>query len=206
MRIYWELLSIRFFFAGVSAVFLYYVIPPFITLWVGAEYVMSQGVLILVILSFVLGILRGTTDEFISGYGLFHDVWAPLIESAIFVIVALLGGMLWGLEGVLLGGIVSLLVLIYAWKPYFLFHHALHIPSRVYVLGFSKHLLCVVVGGILFALSHVWLHLPSPTTSWFMLVVYAASVGLVLVVIQFVTLYVGSRGMRDFVSRFLQKR
>ena len=206
MRIYWELLSIRFLFAGISAVFLYYLIPPFITLWLGSEYVMSQGVLILVIFSFVLGILRGTTDEFINGHGLYRDVWAPLVESAIFVVVAVVGGSLWGLEGVLLGGIVSLLVIVYGWKPYFLFHHALHIPLRVYVLGFAKHLLCVVLGGALFAVLHKCVHLPSPTTSWLTLVVYAASVGAVSSVIQFVMLYIGSRGMRDFVSRFLVKR
>lgn len=205
MRIYWELLSIRFLFAGISAVFLYYIIPPFITLWLGSEYVMSQGVLILVILSFVLGILRGTTDEFINGHGLYHDVWAPLVESAIFVVIAIVGGFLCGLEGVLLGGIVSLLAIVFGWKPYFLFRHALHIPIRVYVLGFSKHLLCVVVGGVLFALLHDWLHLPSPTTSWFTLIVYSAAVGAALVVLQFIALYVGSRGMRDFIARFLVK-
>ena len=205
MRIYWELLSIRFLFAGIAAVFLYYVIPPFITLWLGSEYVMSQGVLILVIFSFVLGILRGTTDEFINGHGLYRDVWAPLVESAIFVVVAVVGGSLWGLEGVLLGGIASLLVIVYGWKPYFLFHHALQIPLRVYVLGFAKHLLCVVLGGALFAVLHNVVHLPSPTTSWLTLVVYAASVGIVLSIIQFAMLYIGSRGMRDFVSRFLVK-
>lgn len=206
MRIYWELLSIRFLFAGISVVFLYYVIPPFITLWLGAEYVMSDVVLILVLISFALSILRGTTDEFIGGHGLFRDMWAPFAESAIFVVVAVVGGFLWGLEGVLLGGIVSLLLIIYGWKPYFLFKHALNIPIRVYILGFAKHLLCVALGGALFAVLHNSVHIPSPTRSWLILVVYAASVGLCISIIQFLMLCVGSRGMRDFISRFLLKR
>ena len=206
IRIYWELLSIRFLFSGISAVFLYYVIPPFITLWLGHEYVLSQRVLILVIFSFVLGILRGTTDDFIKGYGLFRDVWAPLVESAIFVVVALIGGSLWGLEGVLLGGIVSLLVIVYGWKPYFLFSKALHVSLRVYFMGVTKLLVCVIIGGAIFVLLHSIVVLPSITTSWSALVIYAASVGLVLVVIQFSMLYIGSRGIRDFVSRFLIKK
>lgn len=206
MRIYWELLSIRSLFVGISAIFLYYVIPPFITLWLGAEYVMSDAVLILVLISFALSILRGTTDEFISGHGLFRDMWAPFVESTIFVIAALVGGFLWGLEGVLLGGIVSIIIVIYGWKPYFLFHHALHISYRVYLLGFSKLLLCIALGGTLFVLLHGFVHLPSPTISWLALVVYAASVGVFISIIQLVTLYIGSRGMRDFVSRFFSKR
>lgn len=206
MRIYWELLSIRFLFAGISAVFLYYVIPPFITLWLGSEYVMSQGVLILVILSFVLGILRGTTDEFISGYGLFRDVLAPLVESVIFVIVALAGGFFWGLEGVLLGGIVSLLIIVYGWKPYFLFRQALHIPLKVYFSGFAKHVFCVAFGGALFTLLHNWIHMPSPATSWLILIIYAALVGVALAIIQFMMLYICSRGMRDLVIRFIVRR
>ena len=205
LRIYWELLSIRFLFAGISTLLLYYIIPPFITLWIGSGYVMSDSILILVLISYTLGILRGTTDEFISAHGLYRDVWAPFVESIIFVVVALLGGYFWQLEGVLLGGIVSLLVIVFGWKPYFLFRHALHIPLHNYLFGFSKHLLCVVVAGVLFALAHDWLHFPSPTTSWFTLVVYAIAVGAVLVVIQFIVLYVGSRGMRDFIARFLVK-
>lgn len=203
LRVYWELLSIRFLFAGISAVFLYYVIPPFITLWLGEEYVMSQNILILVIFSFVLGILRGTTEEFVYGYGLYRDVWAPLVESAIFVVVALIGGRLWGLEGVLLGGIVSLLVIIYGWKPFMLFKYGLNMPWRVYLLGFIKHLFYIVVGGFIFYLLHSNVSFPSPTESWLMMIVYSALVGISLFVIQFIMLYIGSKGLRNITARFL---
>lgn len=205
MRVYWELLSVRFLIVGISVCFLYYTIEPFITLWLGSQYVMSRSVLVLVLLNFALGILRGTTDEFISGYGLFRDVWAPLAETLIFVFVAIIGGHLWQLEGVLLGGIVSLLVIVYVWKPYFLFRHALHIPLRVYVLGFLKHLLCIIVGGGIFDMLHKLVNFSSPESSWIKLIVYAIFVGGALFIAQFLTLYVGSRGMRDFVSRFLSK-
>ena len=202
-NVFLELISIRFLLSGISAVFLYYLIPPFITLWLGKEYVMSQSILILVIINFTLNILRGTTDEFIAGHGLYRDVWAPLAESGIFIIVALIGGSLLKLEGVLLGGIASLLIVVYGWKPYFLFRHALHIPLRFYILGFTKHLLCVTIGGIIFAIMHNLI--PPPTTSWLALIIYAASVGITLSTIQFAMLYIGSKSMRNVVSRFLTK-
>lgn len=205
MRVYWELLSIRFLCIGVSAIFLYYIVPPFITLWLGDEYVMSNSILILVIVGFVLSILRGTTDEFISGHGLYKDIWAPLVESAIFIVVAVVGGKLWQLEGVLLGGIVSSLLVVYGWKPYFLFKYALHVPLRIYIGGFAKLIFCIAIGGGLFYLFHNLVYYSFSTASWIGLMFYAACVGGTLIVIQFAVLYIGCRGMRDFIARILRK-
>lgn len=205
MRVYWELLSIRFLFVGVFVVFLFYIIPPFITLWLGHEYVMSQNILILVLINFVLSLLSGTTQEFISGYGLFRDVWVPLVESSIFVVVALVGGSLWGLEGVLLGGIVSRLIVIYGWKPYFLFRYALKIPFRVYFLGFVKLLSCVLVGGCLFAIVHGMIKADLSCSSWIKLFFYSIFVGGSICLIQLMMLYIGSEGMRNFVKRIVKR-
>lgn len=205
LRIYWELLSIRFLFAGISTLLLYYIIPPFITLWIGSGYVMSDSILILVLIGYVLGILRGTTDEFISAHGLYRDVWAPFVESIIFVVVALIGGSLLGLEGVLLGGIISLLIIVYGWKPYFLFKYAMGIPVRVYVIGFSKLLLCTFIAGTVLYKLHDILCSLNPSSTWLELISYGIIVSLSISIIMFIALYVGSRGMRDFVSRMLRR-
>ena len=205
MRVYWELFSIRFLIAGISVQFLYYIIPPFITLWLGAEYVMSESVLIFVLFGFALGILRGTTDEFISGHGLYRDVWAPLAEAAIFIVVALIGGSLWQLEGVLLGGIVSLLVIVYGWKPYFLFKHALQIPLYVYIKGFVVHIVSIILASIVFVALYRMFDISVPTTSWGGFIIYSIVFGIVLSIIQFSILYLGSQGLRDFTARFLLK-
>lgn len=205
LRIYWELLSIRFLFAGISTLFLYYIIPPFITLWIGSEYVMSNSILILVLTGYVLGILRGTTDEFIAAHGLYRDVWAPFVESIIFVGVALVGGYFWQLEGVLLGGIVSLLVIVYGWKPYFLFKQGLAIPVHVYIIGFLKLLLCTSLAGTLVYKLHDIINPVNPYSSWLVLVCYGVIVGIAISIMMFIVLYFGTRGMRDFVSRILRR-
>lgn len=206
MRVYWELFSIRFFFVGISVAFLYCVIPPFITLWLGSEYVMSQSVLVLVTIEFMLLLLIGPTHEFLGGYGLYRDIWAPLVESVIFVIVALVGGYFWQLEGVLLGGIVSRIIIIQGWKPYFLFKQALHVPFHVYVRGFVNLLFCVSIGCIIFFMLHsAIVGTCLSLTSWMDLIIYAACVGGSISVIQLVVLYIGSKGMRDFVARFVSK-
>ena len=43
LKVYWELMSIRFLFVSIVVFALYHLLPPFIALWLGEEYVMSQA-------------------------------------------------------------------------------------------------------------------------------------------------------------------
>lgn len=121
LKVFWELMAIRFWIAGIFIFALYQLLPPFINLWLGSQYILSNTVLVLLLITFFIGITRGATDQFLYGYGLFNDIWAPIVESLIYIIVALIGGHFWKLEGILLGGITSLFIIVCCWKPYFLF-------------------------------------------------------------------------------------
>jgi hypothetical protein len=121
MEIYERLFAIDMIGAGVIAACIWRLSSPFIALWLGKEYVLESTVVLLISLEFFLGILRLGTDQFIQGSGLFSDVWSPLVEVLLLLVVSLSCGWLWGLPGVLLGPIVSVIAVIYLWKPYFLF-------------------------------------------------------------------------------------
>lgn len=201
LNVYWELFSIRTLFVGVTFFFLYYTIPPFITLWLGGEYVMSNKVLILALLNFAIGIIRTTTGEFISGFGLYRDIWAPFAQAIIFIIIALIGGSIWQLEGVLLAGIISQTIIILGWKPFLLFKQGLHIPYHIYLLGFTKHILCIVTGGVCFTFLHKNLNNITPSESWLTLIIYSIFVCLILFVFHFTILYIGCEGLRSATKR-----
>lgn len=68
---------------------------------------------------FFISQFRGTNDQFIYGYGLFQDTWAPIATLGITILAALVGGYYWGLPGVLLGDVASSITVISIWKPYF---------------------------------------------------------------------------------------
>ena len=105
----------------------------------------------------------------------------------------------------LLGGIVSMLIVVYGWKPYFLFKYALHIPIQTYIRGFVGLFLCTIIGAVIFYVLHNTIDSHLPRSSWIGLICYAICTGAILSVIQFFILYIGSRGMRDFVARILHK-
>ncbi len=92
MSVFWQMFSLQFFVATFIVYILYKSIDSFISIWVGEEYILSGVIVVLILIKTFLSFTRSTVDQFIFGYGLFYDVWAPLAEALIYVIVALVGG------------------------------------------------------------------------------------------------------------------
>ena len=206
LKVYWELMSIRFLFVSIVVFALYHLLPPFIALWLGEEYVMSQALLVLVLISFALGIIRGVTEEFMLGYGLFSDVWAPFAEAAILIVVAIAGGSLWGLEGTLLGGIVSSVIIIYIWKPYFLFSRGLQISVWQYWKEFGKYVLIVAIS---FYMTGVLLeNIPMEFaiyTDWIDWILYAGILVVLFVIVVGTALFLTTQGTRNLCYRLIKR-
>ncbi len=134
MNVFYEYNTFRFFCAAVIAFILYIVLEPFITLWIGKEYLLSDAVLILVIAKIYIQIVCGNAYSFVYGYGLFSDVWASIAQSLIFIVAALVGGYFCGLSGIIFAAILSFFIIQGLWKTYFLFSRGFKLPVGSYVL------------------------------------------------------------------------
>ncbi len=206
LKVYWELMSIRFLFCGIIVFSLYKLIPPFIELWLGKEYILSNNILILVLLIFALNIIRGTTDQFISAFGLFKDTWAPITEIVIFILAALIGGHFWKLEGLLFGSITSLLIIVYGWKPYFLFKQGFKISIWNYWLNFIKYILITAISFIILINLDLVIKFNLTYNEWEQFIKYAIFIGVSISIIHFLLLYYFSCGMKDVTNRFFIKK
>lgn len=206
LNVFWELISIRFIFTGITVYSMFHLLPPFISLWLGKEYIMSNTLLILVLISYAMSIIRGVNEEFLSGYGLFSDIWAPFVEAIILIIVAITGGYLWGLEGTLLGSIISTTLIIYIWKPFFLFSQGFKISFWVYCLEFGKYLF---LSGVSFYISsHFIKLLPLKLNiynNWSDWMLYGTVIVLSFTLIQFSLLYLFTKGTRNLSKRIIKK-
>lgn len=206
MKVYWELISIRFLFTTVTAFAMYNLLPPFIALWLGEEYIMSNSLLILVLISFAFGIIRGVNEEFTFGYGLFSDVWAPFVEATILIVVAVVGGSIWGLEGTLLGSITSTIIIVYIWKPYFLFSRGIKLSVWCYWKELSKYLLATVISfyvGILL-LNNIPINL-AVHSRWMHWILYAMLVVVVFTLIVVPFLLLTTKGTRNLCYRLIKR-
>jgi len=133
IKMYEELMAINFFITGFSVFMLSIFVEPFIVLWLGEKYLLSKLVVFLILGNFYFMLSRGTTDQFISGLGMYNDVWAPVSELVMFVILSVVGGWMWKLPGILGAGLLCKVLFAGIWKPFFLFHYGFKISFMRYL-------------------------------------------------------------------------
>lgn len=144
ISVFWELLSLRFFISGIIVIPTYLLMNSFISIWLGQDYVLSKYTLILILLPVFMTSVNNTLYEFKFGYGLFWDVWIPLIGNVILLCVSIPLGAVYGLNGVLWGPVTSLFFIVYLWNPYLLFRWGFKKNIIHFWIGFLKNLLCIV--------------------------------------------------------------
>lgn len=119
--VFGEMTFVHYAIAGVVVFAVYTGIQPFISLWLGSEYQLSRTIVILLLVNTFIMLSRGAVDTFNTAYGNYQDTWSAWMEGAINISVTLVTCYLWGLPGVLIGKIVSLIPIIVIWKPLFLY-------------------------------------------------------------------------------------
>lgn len=202
IRIFWEIQSMYYIVGGFIIFSVYHFIEPFISLWVGAEYILDRTILVLLMINSFILLTRGAVDVFNSGYGHFADTWSAWAEGITNIGVTLVCAPFWGIAGILIGKIVSLFFFIVLWKPYYLFHSGFQLSILAY---WKETLKFLMIFGVCFYLGHlIYLCIPidacANLTNW-MLKSLLTSVS--FSIFQCATMYVCSKGMRNIVHRIV---
>lgn len=203
VNLFWELLSMRYFIGGFFSYAVFTLVNPFITLWLGTEYLLSDIVLYLIIINIFLSYTRGGVMQFLFGYGMFADIWAPIAEIVINLSVAITCGSLWGLPGILLGGITSQLLIVFIWKPIYLFKGGFHKPLLSYWSGIAVLIVCVVLPLFVMKLLIQPLVNFAPDTNCLNWIFYAIINTGAYAIISALFMYSFASGFRRFVKRFI---
>lgn len=202
LKVFRELLAIRIFVASIAASCIYTFASPFIGVWLGEEYILNGYTVALIAILSGLGIARGVLDQFCYGCGLFADVWAPYAESIIMVAVAVTCGYYWGLPGVLCGPVVSIIVIIYIWKPYYLFSRGFKLSVSKYWKLFAINITATATAFL--ATDYIYdtfIQTNIATDNWLGLIENGIIFVIMLTVITTVVYYTVSAGFRDFLYR-----
>ena len=196
--------SFRFLIAGTISFCLYQLTEAFISLWLGAEYIMPNHILFLIIFNSFVGYTRGATDQFLQGYGLFHDIWAPIAEVVINLTVAIIGGYLWGLPGILMGNITSLILIVGIWKPYFLYSKGFKISVIHYWVRYIKYMILIILPAIVCI--YLWPAQDfSPEVSFNNWILYATISCITYLLFAVILFFLFTRSIRTFIRRILHK-
>lgn len=139
LKVFWELTTIQHTISAILCFSLYSFLEPFVVHWLGSEYIMDNRILILLIIFVYITNSRKSIDNFNYAHGLYADVWSAWAELIINVSITIIAGLKWGIIGILLGKIASLLAIVVLWKPYYLFTSGFKESVLIYWKGVIRN-------------------------------------------------------------------
>ena len=200
MQVFWEFTTIQHTVAATLCFSLYAFLEPFVAHWLGAEYIMDNRILILLVIYIYITNARTSVDSFNYAHGLYADVWSAWAELIINVSVTIVCGLKWGIIGILLGKIVSLLAIVVFWKPYYLFSAGFKEPVGIYWHGVLRNyaISAFAIGTSLYALRFIPI---SPYHSIWEWILYCVIGMLIFLFIDLTATLLFARGAKDSLRR-----
>lgn len=202
LQVFWELFDSRLCFAWTIIYCLYFLISPFVSVWLGEEYILSPALVVIILFRTAISINRSTVDLFIWGHGMYQDIWATICEAILNLILALFLGCFFNIEGVLAAGIISQTLFIGLWKPYFLFSRGFGVSSSMYFFNFLGRCIYLVIAGCLIYNILQLIQLKQINT-YFEFFRYASITFIITLTVLFLMFYTFTSGMKCFVRRIL---
>ncbi len=143
-KVFWEFVTFRYWITGCFIIGLAFLINPVITWWLGPQYVLENHIVFLILLNMYIMLTRPSVDLFINAYGLYGDVWAAYAEGLLNLVITITVGYFYGLIGILLGKIISMLFLVVIWKPYYLYQKGFQEKVSSYWSNIIIHILTLI--------------------------------------------------------------
>jgi coenzyme F420-reducing hydrogenase beta subunit/O-antigen/teichoic acid export membrane protein len=149
LKIYNNLNFANFWLYGFCTVCLYNLLTPFITLWIGTDYLLGEPATIIICFNFLANGLRQTTRDFRTACGLFYEGrFMPLISSCFNIVLSVLFVKLlipYNLEivGVLLGTIISEFCVTWWYDAWLINKRVFKMAPKNYYLNYWKYMLIV---------------------------------------------------------------
>lgn len=145
-----RLLFINFWIYGFCFICFWQLMSPFVNIWAGSEYVLSDQTVFVISLMFLIPGLNHTCTIYRAACGLFWQTRYRTMLTAIINIVTsvLLVGKL-GLTGVFLGTIISYLLTTFIVDPAVLYREIFKISQKEFYCWYIKSLIIIIGTGII---------------------------------------------------------
>lgn len=204
MKVFWEIQAVQHTVAGLICFAMYELLEPFITLWLGEQYVMDHAILVLLLIYTYMSNSRSGVDMFNHAYGLYADVWAAWAELIINLSITIVFGHLYGIIGILMGKIVSVFIIVVFWKPYYLFHCGI---EQEYAEYWKGNIVYILIFTCVFAITHnIATYIPiKPATGYLHWIIYASIVTITYLTLYITLMYYFAKGTKDLCNRLRNK-
>lgn len=145
-EVYGLLLFIEFWICGFVMTGLFYVFNPFITFWIGESYTLDISSVLLISLVFYFNQMRRIHIIMKEAMGIFkEDRIRPVLHAIANLLFSIWFGSEFGLNGILAGTILSMVITTFWMEPYILYRHGFHRPVKEFFSQFIGNAILLLV-------------------------------------------------------------
>ncbi|MGG4489216.1 lipopolysaccharide biosynthesis protein [Metabacillus idriensis] len=149
-QIFKVIMFLNFWLYSLFSIVIFILIEPFISLWIGSDYLLGNGVLIVLIILFYERGMRNSITTVKTTAGIFHeDRFAPLIQAFINLFFSILLVKQLGLIGVFIGTLISTVLVPFWTTPYFVCKRFFKISIWVYYKSYTYYTLIAIAACLL---------------------------------------------------------
>lgn len=149
-EVYDNLNFANFWLYALFGVCIIVLINPFINIWIGKKYVMGFSIVFLLVLNFYVLGMQSVTNSFRNAYGLFWIAkYRPIIMVIINIVISVVLVQFIGIEGVLIGTLISRLVTTAWLDPYIVHKYGFEISPKSYYIDYLKYLVIFIAISII---------------------------------------------------------
>lgn len=126
---------LNFYLSVFTGTCIFMMIQDFVIVWLGEKYLLSHGVLVVLVINFYQKMMRKTYDSFLNAAGIcVENKFVPIVEAILNIIASILLFNFFGLSGIFMGTIISGLALWGYSYPKFMYKKILMRNYKQYVI------------------------------------------------------------------------
>lgn len=125
---------------GFCSICIFNLVNPFISLWLGEEYLFSMNVVFWIVLAFYVTGMRQACLTARDAMGLFwYDRYKPVFEIGINIVMSIILGVRYGISGIMAGTVISTMLTCFWIEPYILYKYGFHSPMAQFFIRYFHY-------------------------------------------------------------------
>lgn len=188
--IFYDFKAINILFLAMNLFFSYFtykLITSFIILWLGKKYTFSNFTVILICINIFINSFRNVSDVYKECYGFFEDIQSPVLEVIIKLCCSIFLGIKYGLNGIIIGTIISNISIILIYKPILIFKSCFDKDIKEYIKIYGNYFFLIIIS--FSSLNFITkLFIQEKISSWFEWIIFAikiSNISLIVIIIIF---------------------
>ena len=179
-------INIVFILLGMILIFpTFKLINIFIKLWIGKEFTLENWTIVLICINYYIDLVRWILEAYKTGSGFFDDIQSPIFEAVINLVFSIILGIKYGLDGIIMGTIISNILVIMIYKPILVFKRCFDKGVKEYIKIYGNYLILLIISLILLNIA-TKPFIRTNINTWIDWIIYATTISIITGVVLFI--------------------